>query len=178
MAKREKIASYTLEFVKSLVQMLVLFIFLLVFARPSLIVGESMHPTLQDKNVILTEKISFILRTPKKGDIVSASSNLRLNDYMNKRIIKRIIGVPGDHVVVREGEVYLNDKKLEENYINDGFTNGYVDIIVPKDKYFVMGDNRLRSNDSRFEVGLLDKKDILNKAYFRIFPFNEIGVLQ
>lgn len=97
------------------------------------------------------------------------------DDGKSKKIVKRVIGLPNDHIVVKNGSVYLNDKKLNENYIKDSYTDGSVDIIVPENEVFVMGDNRLESQDSRaISLGTINKSDILGKVVIRLFPFNKI----
>ncbi len=151
---------------------------LILFARPSLVIGASMNDTLHDKDLLLVEKISYILGEPKRGDIVICDTQLPLNDVMNKSIIKRVIGIEGDEITITDGVVWRNGKLLPEPYIGGVYTNGEGSWKVPKNKIFVLGDNRPYSNDSRnSEVGMIDFSDIKGKAYFRIYPFNKLGGL-
>ena len=95
-------------------------------------------------------------------------------------MIKRIIGLPKDKITILEGDVYINDKKQDEEYILDGFTSGYLeDFVVPENQIFVMGDNRAVSLDSRAEeIGCIDIDKIVGKAFFRLYPFGDIGLLE
>jgi signal peptidase I len=93
---------------------------------------------------------------------------------VKKALVKRVIGVQGDHVVVKDGAVFVNDVQLQEEYLNDGTTNGEIDEVVPEGHVFVMGDNRLNSNDSRGTVGFVSTESIIGRVVFRIFPWNSI----
>ena len=95
-------------------------------------------------------------------------------------LVKRIIGVAGDKVVIKDGKVYLNDKLLDETYLSEGMdTTGDVDIVVPEGKLFVLGDNREVSLDSRYEqVGLVDVNDVEGKVLVRLYPFNDISLIK
>ncbi len=93
--------------------------------------------------------------------------------------IKRVIGLPGDHVEIKDGGVYINGEKLQENYLQDYVVTGdlgglYVDIVVPKDAVYVLGDNRSESTDSR-RFGCIPVEKIESKAVFRFWPLNKIG---
>ena len=94
-------------------------------------------------------------------------------------LIKRVVGLPGETVEVRDGMVYINGEVLEEDYTKDGITNGEVaPVIIPENDYFCLGDNRLHSTDSRFmEVGLVDAEDLVGQVIFRLYPFNKIVVI-
>ena len=96
-----------------------------------------------------------------------------------KLLIKRVIAIPGDRIVITEGEIYINENKLEESYVADKYTMGNVDLIVPENEIFVMGDNRGDSLDSRDGIlGLVDFNTVIGKAFIRIFPFNRIGLIK
>jgi signal peptidase I len=97
---------------------------------------------------------------------------------VKKALVKRVIGLPGDHIVVRDGLVYLNDIQLQENYLNEGITDGNIDTVVPEEHLFVMGDNRLNSNDSRGTVGFVSMKSVIGKVNYRLFPFNTMQKIQ
>ncbi len=129
--------------------------------------GISMYPTLKDKDIILLKKYDH---NYQYGDIV-------ILNYMKSKLVKRIIGVPGDSIEIVDGKLYINRKKVNDPYssITADFSLiqlGYSE--VPEGYYFVMGDNRGASSDSRM-IGLIKKDDILGTASFRIFPFNSFG---
>lgn len=167
------------EWVKTIVISVVIAFFITLFIRPTLVQGKSMYPTLNPNDYLIVNKIAYKSDMPKKGDIVIFKSDLKREDGKTKDLIKRVIGLPGDHIVVENGEVYLNDLKLDEKYINGNFTQGDVDLTIPKDYLFAMGDNRPNSLDSRSSsVGLVSKDKLVGKAFLRLFPFNKIGFLK
>ena len=147
-----------------------------VFGGFAVVEGPSMMPTLQDKDILI--RVSYLGKEPKRGDIIAFKTDMThpWKIYrmlgVKKALVKRIIGLPGDHVVVKEGLVYVNNVQLQENQLLDGTTSGEVDVVVTKGSLFVMGDNRQNSNDSRGTVGLVSMKSIIGKISYRIFPFN------
>ncbi len=142
--------------------------------------GESMNPTLNDSDILI--RATYRFSEPSRGDIVAFKTDMphpwkiyRLLG-VKKALVKRIIGIPGDHIVVANGEVYRNDQKLDEPFIKDGMTDGNIDVVVPDESYFVMGDNRLNSNDSRrVAIGCISEKDIIGRVKLRLWPFGEFG---
>ena len=109
-------------------------------------------------------------------------------NYNNDKLIKRIIGLPGENVKYLNGLLYINDKPFRETFLSDDVvTNNFMfedicnnidcpDGVIPKNKYLVLGDNRIASEDSRSpSFGLIDKKEIKGKVFFKIFPFNNMG---
>ncbi len=141
---------------------------------PAFVDGVSMEPTLNDNNVILLNKFNYRINDIKRYDVVVV-------DWNGEKIVKRVIGLPGEHVEYKEGNLYIDGFNEKENF-NHAETNdfklesiGY--LTIPGDKYFVVGDNRTDSTDSRV-IGLIDKKDILGKASFRIFPLNKINIIK
>lgn len=132
-----------------------------------------MYPTLQDKNIVLINRIEAKTKLPTYGDIIVFNSNLEVENIL----IKRVVAVEGDKVVIKDGKVYVNDQQLDEPYIFQEYpiTDGSVALIVPKNKVFVMGDNRGNSLDSRSDIiGTIDKSEIIGKVFTRIFPFSKI----
>lgn len=146
-------------------------------AEPRYIPSESMIPTLYTGDRLVVEKISYRFGPPHFGDIIvfEPPPELQRRGYpKNQAFIKRIIGEPGDTVAVSHGQVYLNGKPLEEKYIAEPAKQAFTLVQVPKDEFFVMGDNRNDSNDSRY-WGFLPRKNIIGKAIFRFWPFDRIG---
>lgn len=126
-----------------------------------------MYPTLKNNDIIMLKKYD---KKYQYGDIV-------ILKYRNTRLVKRIIGVPKDHVKVKNKKLYINGKKVNDPYsniTNDFLLEDFGYSKIPDDYYFVMGDNRTNSADSR-AIGLIKKSDILGITNFRIFPFNHIG---
>jgi signal peptidase I len=163
-----------LEWVKTIVLALIIAGVITTFARPSLVIGPSMEPTLDNYNLLLMERITLFTSLPERGDVIVFKSNLDLNSFMKKSLIKRVIGIEGDRVRITGGEVYVNEQLMVENYISS-VTMGEVDVVVPDGHIFVLGDNRQVSRDSRDEaVGFVKKNQIKGKAYIRVFPFSQI----
>lgn len=133
-------------------------------ATPVKVDGDSMYNTLNDNDIVLLSKLSSIDRF----DIIV----LKENDN-NATIIKRVIGMPGDKVKIRNNKIYINNKIIEDDYAY-GETSDYDEITLGDDEYFVLGDNRLISKDSRY-FGAIKKSDIKGKAIFRLFPFTRFG---
>ena len=136
--------------------------------------GVSMDSTLHDGDIMLLNKLQYKRYGLKRFDIVVIKSR-------DTRIIKRIIGLPGDSVKVVDNTLYINDEKYEEEYLDEGtITNDFTleELFdtdkVPEGKYFVMGDNRDDSLDSRI-LGFIDEEDVEGIASITIFPFNRIG---
>lgn len=142
---------------------------------PAVVDGVSMEPTLSDNNVILLNKLSLKLNGVKRYDVVVVNWN-------GEKIVKRVIGMPGEHVEYKNNNLYV-DGILEIEDFNHASTDDFKleEIGYKKiggDKYFVVGDNRPESNDSRMQVGLVDKEDILGKVNVRIFPLNKIKIVK
>lgn len=145
-------------------------------ARPSFIVGSSMLPTFEEGDMVLVERVSQFFSQPKVGDVVVAQSHIKLDEKHDKVIIKRVIGLPGDHIIVTEGKVYVNGEEIDDSYTFDKTTDGELDTVVPDEHLFLLGDNRLNSNDSRSaEVGMVPRSDLRGKVWFRLWPFNKLS---
>jgi signal peptidase I len=150
----------------------------LFFFRPTVIFQNSMLETLQPNDYVFLYKWSYHNKPVEHGDIIVFRSELMVDEQDgNKNLIKRVIGIPGDALEIKDGIVYRNGEALVENYTKDGVTNGDMDeFMVPDGVYFVMGDNRLSSKDSRHpDVGLIPHSAILGKVVFRLFPLNKAG---
>ena len=137
--------------------------------------GSSMEPTLHEGEILVISKLSNHLGTPKRGQVIV------LNDqHENKDLIKRIIGLPGEEVDIVEGRVYINGEALEKDYSETETEDfGFVKSMVEPNQFFVLGDNRPYSRDSRLDaIGLVEKKSILGRAVFRLWPLNKIGIIR
>ncbi len=145
-------------------------------AKTARVEGESMMPTLVDKDMLILWSLAY---QPKQGDIVACNC-----EGLGKVIVKRVVATGGQQVDIdfEAGKVYVDGELFEVNGIpnitTDRESNYAYPITVPEGKYFVMGDNRQHSTDSRYErVGFIDRDDILGKAVFRVFPFKTFGGL-
>lgn len=130
--------------------------------------GNSMNNTLKDKDIMILDKISYRFQEIKRFDIVVVKKG---NDYL----IKRVIGLPGETVEYNNNKLYINGKNIDEKFIHEKTNDFIMEEKIPDDCYFVVGDNRPVSNDSRY-IGVINKKDILGKTSLVIFPFSRIGV--
>lgn len=139
--------------------------------------GVSMRPSLENEEQLILEKVSYYFTDPDRYDIVVFNPP----GYTKKTLyIKRIIGVPGDTVQVKDGCVYINDELLDESYgLEEMYDAGLASdsIVVGEDQYFVLGDNRNNSEDSR-DLGLISKDRIVGKAVLRLWPLNKFGLLK
>lgn len=139
--------------------------------------GQSMQPTLHDGDNLLVDKLTYRFRDPKRYEIVVFPYKYEEDTYY----IKRIIGLPGETVQIIDGYVYINGKKLEKDYGAEVMQDAGIaeePITLGKDEYFVLGDNRNHSSDSRvLNVGVLKRKDLMGRAWIRIWPFDSIGVI-
>ncbi len=144
-------------------------------ANYTLVEGSSMQPTLQNGNHLIVEKISYLIGEPKRFDIVVFEHSANVN------YIKRVIGLPGEQVQISDGKIYINDKPIYDEY-GDGSTDDAgiagEKLTLGPEEYFVLGDNREGSEDSRSEtVGLIHADKIVGRAWLRILPANAFGLL-
>ena len=143
--------------------------------------GSSMEPMLSNGDNLIVDKISYRFRDPQRYDIIVFPFKYQENTFY----IKRIIGLPGETVQIDEqGTIYINGEVLTENYGREIIRPETVGIaanpiVLGEDEYFVMGDNRNCSMDSRTEiVGNIKRKDIIGRAWIRIWPLNKLGILK
>ncbi len=136
-----------------------------------------MVPTFQNNNYLIVDELSYRFQEPHRGDVIIFHPPIDMKSYY----IKRIIGIPGDTVQVRNGVVTITNKEnpkgivLDESYVNKDVLSENVTLEVTPGNYFVMGDNRSVSYDSR-RWGLLPKNNITGRAFLRLFPVNEVSV--
>lgn len=145
-------------------------------AQATRVHGQSMEPTLHSDQRLVVEKLSYNswlhLRSPQRGDVVV----LRLNG-MEDLLIKRVIGLPGDQVEIRGGQVFINHQMLDEPYVVFPANGDYGPIDVPPLHLFVLGDNRNFSNDSR-TFGPIPMKNVIGRAWFSYWPPETVGPVQ
>lgn len=134
---------------------------------PVIVDGDSMKNTLKNGDILLLYKLSSINRF----DIIVLDE-----EKDNEKIIKRVIGMPGETVAIKKGKIYINDKVIDDEYAY-GETSDFDKVTLADDQYFILGDNRLISKDSRY-FGPIKDNEIKGKIVFRLFPFTKIGTVQ
>lgn len=186
--RKKKVRGYVLE-----VLLYVVLFFVCAFVIPNYVIqrarvsGPSMMNTLQDKDNVLVSKISYELHDPERFDIVVFYPYKEREEYQNDKekqkehFVKRVIGLPGETVQIIGSDIYINDEKLEEHYGKDPITSAGIaaeKITLGKDEYFLMGDNREVSYDSRYaDIGPIHKDAIDGKAVLRIWPLKSFGTI-
>lgn len=155
------------EAVPYIIIILVVVLIRVFIITPVRVDGSSMKNTLKDNDILLLYKLGSI----KRNDIVVLDES-----YDNEIIIKRIIGLPGETVAIKNGKIYINNKEYDDKFAY-GETSDYDKITLGDDEYFILGDNRIVSKDSRY-FGPVKEKEIIGKAIFRLFPFNKMGKLK
>jgi signal peptidase I len=133
--------------------------------------GQSMEPNLHDGEYVIVDKVSYALHAPERGDVI-----VLLRPNPDKDLIKRIIGLPGDTLEVRNGQVYVNGAALTEPYLNQPTNSTIPARQVEPGRYFVMGDNRNNSSDSR-SFGSISRSDIVGRAWFVYWPPSDWGAV-
>ena len=158
------------KFVKEYVPYIVIIILVLVIKRyvvtPIRVNGPSMLPTLKDKDIMILNEVSYRTQGLKRFDIV-------VLDYKGEKLIKRVIGLPGEKIEYKDNKLYVNGKVVKEDF-SHADTEDFDEIKVEKDRYFVLGDNRVNSTDSRI-IGTVSIKDIRGTTKLTIFPFGRFG---
>lgn len=143
--------------------------------------GTSMESSLQDGDNLIVDKITYRFKDPERYDIIVFPYKLEEKTYY----IKRIIGMPGETVYINEeGVIYINGEELNESYGREVIQVSHIglaseEITLGEDEYFVMGDNRNASSDSRdYRVGNIKREDIIGRAWLRIYPFDNVGFIK
>ncbi|WP_334304968.1 signal peptidase I [Peptacetobacter sp.] len=188
------------EWVSIMVTAIIIAAIAVQFIRPTRVDGLSMYSTLNDRDYLIINTMKYKVSNPKRGEIIIFDTDMPIDgfsdlsietrgiirravdfilhdDSRGKDLVKRVIGVEGDHIQIENGTVKINGKEIYEPYLDEGIvTEGNIDITVPKNKLFVMGDNRVNSLDSRSqEVGLVDKKDVMGHVMLRLLPVSDFG---
>jgi signal peptidase I len=183
---KESIISFFIDTVETIILALALFLVVYIFImQPHQVNGHSMDPTLETGQYLLTEKISYRFREPLRGDIIVFNAPSIACAAGDCDYIKRIIGVPGDVLRIEDGRVFINGMELDESdYLPTGmqtnpgfFTDNNQDIIIGQDQFFVIGDNRPGSSDSRI-WGLIERRSIIGRAFFSYWPISRFGFIE
>lgn len=167
------------EFAKTIIIALIIALIITTFIKPTLVKGYSMYPTIEPYNYLIINKFPYITGEPRHGDIVVFKAHIYSGQGEEKDLIKRVIGVAGDVIEIKDGVVYRNGEALKEDYIYGGVTPGDMAPVTIDEGYlFVMGDNRPNSMDSRDpSIGEVAVADILGRADIRLYPFDEMGLI-
>lgn len=179
--KNPSVGSFIWELARVvIIAFVIMLVFRLFIAEPFIVSGASMTPNFHDREYLIVNKIGYRLQAPERGDVVIFKYPKDTSQYF----IKRIIGLPGEKVKIEEGRVFIYNSKnpdgqvLDEPYlVNQAETFGRSDITnLGSDEYFVLGDNRQSSSDSRV-WGVLPANDLVGKAWLRVFPLPEFGII-
>jgi len=173
----------TLSFIWEVIKIVIIALVIVIPVRyflfqPFLVNGQSMEPNFENGDYIIIDEISYRFHQPQRGEVIV----FRYPYDPSKRFIKRIIGLPGETIEIKEGKVFLIKESTEildeSRYLPKGLeTQGDIRVSIPEDKFFVLGDNRTVSLDSR-AWGLLPRQNIIGKVYLRLWPFKEIGKIE
>ncbi|MFC0522211.1 signal peptidase I [Pontibacillus salicampi] len=139
-----------------------------VFAT-SIVEGTSMDPTLEDGERVMYNKMIYMVGEPERGDIV-------IIQRPSKNYVKRVVGLPGDTIQVKEHQLYVNGQRVKEDYLNQHAiqqTSDFPPRSIPEGHYFVMGDNRDISKDSRNGLGLVKREEMIGRSELVIYPFED-----
>lgn len=160
-------------------------LFIIVFLFRNLVMeqvqvgGQSMESTLQDGDILLVEKRTYEKNNPERYDIIVL--NTEGNSMWGQQYVKRIIGLPGETIQIKKGKVWIDGKELKEPFDFEEIEDGGLateKIELEEDEYFVLGDNRNNSKDSRhLEIGTVNLKQIKGKVWMRVYPFQHIGAV-
>lgn len=157
------------NFIKELIPYVIIIVVVVLIrsfiVTPVQVDGNSMYPTLKNNEILLLKKYD---KKYKRFDIV-------VLNYNNSKLIKRIIGLPGEHIEYKDNKLYINGKYIKENFKRNTETSDFeIDKKIPKGYYFVMGDNRDNSTDSRI-IGVISKNDLEGVSDIALFPFDRFG---
>jgi signal peptidase I len=141
--------------------------------RPGQVSGYSMQPRIDSDEYVLINALAYRFGTPKRGDIIA----FRHERSAPSVYLKRVVGVPGDRISIVGGVVSVNGNRLDEPYVAFHDARSFPAIVVPPDTYYVLGDNRAKSDDSRF-WGFVPASDVIGRAVFGMWPPAHVGTLQ
>lgn len=142
--------------------------------QPFIVRGPSMEPTYHENEYLIVNEIGYTFSDPKQFEVIV----FRFPKKPSQFFIKRIIGVPGQEVIIRQGKVFIDGKEIDEAYLPEGTLTAQDTIMkLDEEEYFVLGDNRAQSSDSRL-WGVLPRNHIVGKVWIRVYPFDKAGILQ
>lgn len=168
------ILSWLSEAVETVVPAVLIALLINLFlAQATRVYGQSMEPNLHSDQRLVVEKLSYNFHVPQRGDIVV----LKVPNTGSGLLIKRVIGLPGEKVEIKNGRVHINDRPLEEPYLSHQSQRDMTAIVVPPEHVFVLGDNRGFSNDSR-SFGPVPLDHVVGRAWFSYWPLDQIGFLE
>lgn len=177
----KKIYTFLLDTIQSILIAASIFLVIYIFLfRPFEVSGDSMYPNFYNREYILTNLITLRFALPSRGDVVV----FQAPPAPDKDFIKRVIGLPGDTIMLHNGDVYINSQKLDQHVFlktdvrtyGGRFLNDDKPITVPDSNYFVMGDNRMNSSDSR-EWGFVPQNKLIGLSFFAYWPVNMVHVI-
>lgn len=158
------------EYLPFLLLGVVLALVIRLIISPTVVVGESMESSLHSNDYLVVNKLAYKVGEPEYGDVVILDSDaVRGHDVF----IKRVVGLPGDSLEIKDGNLVRNGKEVKEPYAKEKMESVDMELTIPKDEVFVLGDNRNNSMDSRIIGTLNYKKEVLGKAVLRVMPFDQ-----
>ncbi len=177
----KRIGAFILDILQIIFFALAIFLFVyLLILQPHKIKGGSMEPNFRDGEFLLTDKVSYRFNKPKRGDVVVFQAPPNNQD----EYIKRIIGLPGEELTIQRGKIYIDNKLIEEKYLDPAsvtksgnFSAEGKVIKIPENTFFVIGDNRDHSYDSR-SWGVIEKNKITGRAWFVYWPPQKAGLIE
>jgi len=172
--KFERLIFWAFEFLKLAIIFLIFGLIVYYFAITIFVIsGASMEPNFKDKEVVMVDKLSYLFKNPQRGDVVI----LKFPGRPSEKYIKRIIALPNETIEIKENSIYINNQKINEGYLDFG-TKTLPDLkkSLGNNEYFVMGDNRENSNDSRI-WGTCPKTNLVGRAFFTIWPLSSWNVV-
>ena len=177
----KKLGSFFLDILEVVVFAIAIFLFIyLLVLQPHKIKGDSMQPNYPDGEFLLTDKLSYRFGKPERGDVVVFEAP----GVQDEEYIKRIIGLPGERIMIKDSKVFINGQLLEEPYIAETLNTGSgifstegKEVVVPENSFYVLGDNRPASSDSR-TWGFVQKQKISGKAWVIYWPPEKVGFVK
>lgn len=177
----EKLGAFFLDILEVVVFAIAIFLFVyLLVLQPHKIKGASMEPNFPNGEYLLTDKLTYRFREPERGEVIVFEAPATDGE----EFIKRIIGLPGESLSIREGKIFINGSRLVENYLSDtlqtnpgAFMKAGKEIIVPPDNFIVLGDNRPSSSDSR-TWGYVSKDKITGRTWIIYWPPPAVGLVE